>query len=95
MMFARGGMMGLGNFGGAHCLGGNYGYFGGPMMMLLGFIILALIAYAIYKISTKNSLGIYKSNDSANEALEVLKMKFVNGEINEEEYLRKRSLLLK
>ena len=95
MMFARGGMMGFGNFGGAHCLGGNYGYFGGPMMMFIGFLLLALIAYAIYKASTQNNLGIYKPNDSANEALEVLKMKFVNGEITEEEYLRKRNLLMK
>lgn len=96
MMFARGGMMGFGNTFGGHCLGGSYGYYGGPIMMFIGFLVIALIAYLFYRLATKNNLTLNKFSDSASsEALDVLKMKFVNGEITEEDYLRKRNLLLK
>lgn len=95
MMFARGGMMGFGTAGG-HCLGGNYGYYGGPILMFIGLLAIALIAYLFYRLASKNNLSLNKFSDSASsEALEVLKMKFVNGEITEEDYLRKRNLLLK
>jgi putative membrane protein len=96
MMFARGGMMGFERAFEGHCLGGSYGYYGGPIMMFIGLLVIAIIAYLFYRLNTKNNLSLNRSSDSANsEALDVLKMKFVNGEITEEDYLRKRNLLLK
>lgn len=53
----------------------------------MGFGILILILGAIY---------LYKQNNNNNsDALELLKMKFVKGEITEEEYINKKSILLK
>lgn len=95
MMFARGGMYGFGNFLGGSCLGGSYGYYGGPMMMLLGLILIGVLVYVVYKASNKNKFSYTGQSEAGSEALDVLKMKFVNGEITEEEYLRKRNLLMK
>jgi uncharacterized membrane protein len=57
--------------------------------IIMGFGILILILVAIY---------FYKQNDNANsssDALELLKMKLVKSEITEEEYINKKSVLLK
>jgi putative membrane protein len=64
----------------------GFGIWGG---IIMGFGILILILVAIY---------LYKQNDITNTnnyALELLKMKFVKGEITEEEYINKKSILLK
>jgi putative membrane protein len=62
----------------------GFGIWGG---IIMGFGILVLILGAIY---------LYKHNTNTNnDALEFLKKKFVKGEITEEEYLNKKSLLLK
>lgn len=95
MMFARGGMHGFGNFFGGSCLGGSYGYYGGPMMMFLGLLLIGVLVYVVYKANNKQKFSNFGQSDASSEALDVLKMKFVNGEITEEEYLRKRNLLLK
>ncbi len=67
-------------------------------MMGLGLLLVIVVVYMIYK----NNNQPYNrdhfaphQNNSYDEALDVLKMKFVNGEITEEEYLRKRNLLMK
>ena len=72
----------------------RYGYGYGMMNgvgiwggIIMGFGILILILGAIY---------LYKQNNNNNsDALELLKMKFVKGEITEEEYINKKSILLK
>jgi len=62
----------------------GFGIWGG---IIMGFGILILILGAIY---------LYKQNNNNNsDALELLKMKFVKGEITEEEYINKKSILLK
>jgi putative membrane protein len=62
----------------------GFGIWGG---IIMGFGILILILGAIY---------LYKqNNNNSNDALELLKMKFVKGEITEEEYINKKSILLK
>ena len=62
----------------------GFGIWGG---IIMGFGILILILGAIY---------LYKqNNNNNNDALELLKMKFVKGEITEEEYINKKSILLK
>ena len=62
----------------------GFGLGGGIMM---GFVLLVLILVAIY---------VYKNHNNTNgESLELLKMKFVKGEITEEEYISKKNILMK
>lgn len=94
MMFAQGAPRGFG-FAAQHCVGGGFGMMGGPIMMFLGLALIALVIYLIYKNAHKGKGHESFSSNASDEALDVLKMKFVNGEITEEEYLRKRNLLTK
>lgn len=67
-------------------------------MMGIGLLVIILVVYLIYKNSNQNNSHMRNyepHNPSYDEALDILKMKFVNGEITEEEYLRKRNLLMK
>ena len=66
-------------------------------MMGLGLLVIILVVYLIYKNNNNSAQSRHFDNRNANydEALDILKMKFVNGEITEEEYLRKRNLLMK
>jgi putative membrane protein len=62
----------------------GFGIWGG---IIMGFGLLILILVVLY---------FYKQNNNTNsDALELLKMRFVKGEISEEEYLNKKRLLLK
>ena len=62
----------------------GFGIWGG-IIMGFGLLILILVVLYFYK----------QNNNTNNDALELLKMKFVKGEITEEEYVNKRSILLK
>ena len=65
---------------------GMHGYgLGMGLMMMFWVVVLILVIFFVYK----------KYNNPNKEALEHLKMKFVKGEIDEEEYLNKKSTLLK
>lgn len=66
-------------------------------MMGLGLLVIILVVYLIYKNNNNSAQNRHFDNRNSNydEALDILKMKFVNGEITEEEYLRKRNLLMK
>ncbi len=65
---------------------GMHGYGAGmALMMVFWIVVLAAVVFFIYK----------KYNNTSNEALELLKMKFVKGEIDEEEYINKKNILLK
>lgn len=62
----------------------GYGRFnlGGMIMMILGIILAAGVIYFIWKGSSKTE-----------SPLDVLRKRFVNGEINEEEYRAKKETL--
>jgi len=71
------------------CNAGRYGMhgFGPGMGLMMAFWVIILVAVVIF---------VYKKhNRHSNEALELLKLKFVKGEIDEEEYLNKKNILLK
>ncbi|KLO22445.1 hypothetical protein X275_03550 [Marinitoga sp. 1197] len=75
---------------------GFYGY-GGIIGSLIGFgfmILLIIIVYFLFKnlVKPNNSK---KSNVKTNneDLLRILNEKFVNGEITEEEYMRKKKLI--
>lgn len=71
------------------CNIGRYGMHGNGvamgLMMIFWVIVIGAIIFLVYK----------RYNNNSNEALELLKMKFVKGEIDEEEYLNKKNILLK
>ena len=63
---------------------GRFNY-GGVIMMILGVLLIAAIIYFIWKGT---------SRDGRNESpLDLLKKRFVNGEISEEEYRAKKETL--
>ncbi|MDF2884540.1 MAG: Short C-terminal domain [Clostridiaceae bacterium] len=61
--------------------------------MMIIFII--LIAFAIYALSGNLQNGDFKGLGSKNNALKILEERFAKGEIDDEEYMRKRDLILK
>ena len=62
------------------------GAFHGPVGMIIWTLLILGIIYLIYKIITKD-------NTSQNHILESLQMKYVSGEIDEEEYEKKIRVL--
>lgn len=65
-------------------------------MGIIGLALVLIVLYFIYKNSKDKSESNYTNSEkrsSKNEALEILNRKFANGEISEEEYLRKRTIL--
>jgi len=83
-MFCRG-FSGYGNFGGH---GGGGGMF---IMMGLGFIIFLVLIFLAFKLMRSNS----PLSLSSNSALNILNERFANGEINEEEYTKRKIILSK
>ncbi len=78
----------MGFFGrGFNCFGPEGFFFASPWMMGISILVLVVVAVVIIK-TLKN-----RSNNGNDEALELLKIKFVKGEISEEEYLKKKSVL--
>ena len=71
-------------------IGSGFGCFGGYyslLMLVAGIAITIIVAVLIYKL--------IKTNNGDDDALELLKLKFVKGEISEEEYISKKNALKK
>ena len=77
--------LGYRGFSGFRGVCGFSGFHGGGMM---GFLLLLIVAVVVYKMFKNNSF-------SNTTPLDDLKRKYVNGELTEEEYLRKREVLKK
>ncbi len=72
-----------------------YGYDDGyGMFVVWGFIIhiilIGIIVFVVYKLFASNHL-----QKNKNSAIDELNTKFVNGELTEKEYLRKKELINK
>ena len=82
MMFGRG-YNGINN-----CFGFGSGFMHGGvgMIMMATIIIVAVIAIIYFAKKTSH-------RKSSNESIEALKMRFAIGEISEEEYMRRKSIL--
>lgn len=96
MMFGRG-FSGRGNidgngfFGNNGCFGnGGYGFMHGGLGMLIVIGVLLAIAILIYFLARKNNKKMINHT-----VIETLKMKYVQGEITEEEYLKRKEVLSK
>lgn len=70
----------------------RFGWMGGIFMMVFWLLIIGLVVYLVSKSS--NNRGHISSTES-NRALEILNERYASGEIDEEEYLRKKKLLKK
>ncbi len=66
---------------------GRFNY-GGLIMMIIGVVILAVIIYLAVK---KGNLS--TGSGTAESPLDALQKRYVNGEINKEEYLEKKIIL--
>jgi putative membrane protein len=71
--------------------GGGYGIFGGLMMILFWVIVIALIVFAVKWFNDNQGGG----NRGKRDALEILRERFASGEIDEEEFDRRRKALEK
>lgn len=71
--------------------GGNFSI----MMGLLFLVVVGMLVYIVVKVSKK---GIEKEDQSilrkADDALSVLDIRFARGEINKDEYLEKKELII-
>ena len=67
---------------------GGYGA-EGYIMMGLGLILILVVVYFIFK------KGGFSSSGNSDSPMETLQKRYVNGEINQEEFLEKQELLRK
>ncbi|MCF3595040.1 SHOCT domain-containing protein [Rhodobacteraceae bacterium LMO-12] len=70
-----------------HMWGGGYGMFGGLMMVVFWGLIIGLIVLAIRGFSGRSDTGAGQS------ALDILKERYARGEIEEDEYERRKAKL--
>lgn len=75
-------------------MGRGYGISGGWFgMMLIPLTIIGVIIYAAVKLSNNNNHG--GNQRQYDKSIEVLNERFAKGEITEEEYSRKKEMLLR
>ncbi|MBR9653603.1 SHOCT domain-containing protein [Thalassovita aquimarina] len=67
--------------------GGGYGIFGGLMMLLFWAVIIVGIVFAVRWLSEGQKDG------SRNDAMEILRQRLAKGEIDEDEYARRKKAL--
>lgn len=72
-------------------MGYGYGMMGG-LGMIIPTILIGLVIYAVVKLS-QHSGGNNSSQRDGNAALDILKQRYANGEISEEEYIQKKKIL--
>lgn len=70
-----------------HMWGGGYGMFGGLMMVVFWALIIGLIVLAVRKSSGQSDATSRKS------PLDILRERYAKGEINEDEYERRKAKL--
>ena len=75
-------------------MGYGFGY-GGIFMMLIPIVLVAIIVYAILKLTGHSNLNGHYNNIRSNSALDILNERFARGEITEEEYNQKKNMILK
>lgn len=73
-------------------MGWGYGMMGGWFGMLIQLILIAIIVYAVVRLLGHNHAGNRRSYDNS---LDILNERFARGEISEEEYERKKAMILK
>ncbi|MGD8783817.1 MAG: SHOCT domain-containing protein [Thioalkalispiraceae bacterium] len=64
---------------------GFHGFFGGGIMWILWIVLLVVIIFVL-----KDLVGSRKIDSSNDDPLEILKRRYAKGEIDEEEYERRK-----
>jgi putative membrane protein len=59
------------------------------LMWLIPLVILLVIGFSIYRINKNND----ENRGNKETALDILDKRYANGEINEEEYLKKKKII--
>lgn len=83
-------MMFLTNYNDGYCggyMGGGFGWH-----WIIPIILIGLTIFVIFSLTSTNKNS---STNHSNHALDELNKKFVNGEISEEDYLRRKDLIKK
>lgn len=78
-------MRGYNLFNEGACAFGPYGYFGLWHFIILAIVIIIFVSIIILK----------RKNKSSQNAIDLLKRMYVSGEISEEEYLKRKSVIEK
>lgn len=74
--------------------GGNR--YGGAVMMITGFLLLGLIIYLVFAKSSRSNIFPFERDAEVHkDPMEVLEMRYAEGEISKDEYLRMREVLEK
>lgn len=73
-------------------MGWGYGMMGGWFGMFIQFVLIVIIVYAVVRLSGHKHTGYGKSYDNS---LDILNERFARGEISEEEYERKKAIIMK
>lgn len=68
--------------------GGGYGMLGGLMMLVFWGVVIALVVMAVRWFSSGA-----QTKQEPQDALEILKSRFANGELDEEQYRKRKSVL--
>ena len=72
----------------------GYGLMGfGWIWMIIPVVLIGLLIYAAVKQADNSGRRYDAKYQGSSQAMEILNQKFANGEINEEEYKRKKELL--
>lgn len=82
MMFGRG----FGHWSQCGWFGSRF-FYGGWGMVIAAVLFIAVIAVAIYLLKRN------RGHQSGSDALQALQMRYVKGEISEEEYVQKKKML--
>ncbi|MHB1454832.1 MAG: SHOCT domain-containing protein [Saccharofermentanales bacterium] len=90
MMFRRGYNVFENRFGNCFDFGSGFMH-NGWGMIIAGVVLLIAVIVAVYFIVKASK----RSRPGSDEALDLLKMRFIKGEISEEEYLRMKNMLTK
>lgn len=69
-------------------MGYGYGMLGG-FGMVIPLILIGLVVYAVVNFSQNNHRN-YNNSRSKNDAMDILNQRYANGEISEEEYMKKK-----
>lgn len=75
-------------------MGYGAGY-GGMCMILIPIVLVAIIVYAILKLTGHSNINSHYNNIRNNGALDILNERFARGEITEEEHKQKKNIILK
>jgi len=71
----------------------GYGYGMSWFGMIIPLLLIGLIIYAVVKLTQSNSINNNTKNIKLNDAIDILNQRFANGEISEEEYMKKKKMI--